>query len=67
MRLTEVVNRGDIRVIDPARVGRLTVESADRLTVARHRGVQHLDRALPAHLHVLGEVHTSHAARAEVL
>ena len=66
-RLTEIVDGRDVRVIDAAGVGCLSIESTDRLGVAGHRRMEHLDRALPAHLHVLGEVDASHPARAQQL
>ena len=66
MRLTEIVDRGHVRVIDAAGVRRLAIESADGLGVPRHRRMQHLDGALPAHLHVLGEINTSHSTGAQL-
>ena len=65
-RLTEVVDPGHVRVIDATRVGGLAVEPADGVGVVHHGRVHHLDRALPAHLHVLGQIDLPHAAFAEL-
>ncbi len=65
-RLPEVVDRGDVRVRDLARVLRLAIEAHDGVGVVHHAGVEHLHGALPLHAHVLGEVHLPHAALSEL-
>src|SRR6185312_1514002 len=62
---TEIVDGGDVRVLDLARVGRFAVEAGDRVGVVDHALVQHFHGAAPAHLHVLGEVHLTHPAFAD--
>src|ERR1043166_9276784 len=53
-------------MIDAARVGGLAIEAADRVGVLHHARMHHLESALAAHLHVLGQVHLAHAAFAEL-
>ena len=65
-RLAEVVDRGDVRVLDPARVRRFAIEAADRVRRrAPSPGCITLIALLPPHLHVLGEIHLAHAAFAD--
>ena len=66
-RLSEIINRADVRMVHPAGVGRLAIEPRDRVRVLVRPGIHHLDRALAPHLHVLGEVDAPHAAFAELL
>ena len=47
------------------RVRRFARESRRGLRVVDQRRIHDLDRALPIHLHVLGEIHAAHAAFAE--
>ena len=65
-RLPEVVDVGDVRMVDATRVRRLAIEATDRVGVLHHRRVHHLEGAPAPHLHVLGEIHLSHTAPAEL-
>src|SRR5690349_1972429 len=53
-------------MIDPARIGRLTIEPADGVGVLHQRRIHHLERALAAHLHVFGEIDLAHPAFTEL-
>ena len=65
LELAEVGRGDDVRVIDVRRCHRLTLEAGDDLRLARHLGVEHLDRHALAHERVLGLVHRAHAAFTE--
>ena len=66
-RLAEIVDAADVRMAQPRGVRRLAVESRNGIGIGVHPRVHHLERALAPHLHVLSEVHRSHAAFAELL
>ena len=66
-RLAEVVDRRDVRVLDPARVRRLAIEAARSASAScTMPGCITFIALLRAHLHVLGEIHLPHAAFAEL-
>src|SRR5690606_20984907 len=66
-RLAEVIDAADVRVREPRRVARLAIEARDRVGIGVHPRMHHLERALAAHLHVLGQVDGAHPAFAELL
>ena len=54
-------------MVDATSVRGFTIESPNGVGVPRHGRMQHFDGALSAHLHVLGEIDTSHSAGAQEL
>ena len=64
-RLPEIVDGGDVGMVDLARVRGLPVEPADGIGGWRERGAHHLHSAQPPHAHVLGEIHAAHASLAQ--
>ncbi len=62
----DVMDRGDVRMIqNPCRPG-LLLETAQAIRVGRERGRQHLDRDLAAQARILRPIHLSHPARADL-
>src|SRR5258708_35085711 len=53
-------------MIDLAGVGGFAIEACDGGGVPCQRGADHLDGALAAHAAVLGEIHSTHAALANL-
>ena len=60
-----VVDRDDVRVVEPGRALRLSHEPLAEARVVRQRRRQHLEGDLAAEAHVLGEIDDAHAAAAE--
>ena len=60
-----VVDRDDVRVVEPRRALRLSHEPLPEARVVRQRRRQHLEGHLAAEAHVLGEIDDAHAAAAE--
>ena len=63
---TEVVDGGDVRVVEHARGAGLLLEAFQAIGVLRERGGQHLDRDFAAEARVLRAVDLPHASRTEL-
>ena len=63
---SDVVDRGDVRVIEHARGFRLLLEAAQAVRILREGGGQHLDRDLAPEARVLGAVHLAHSPGADL-
>ena len=65
--VADVVYRGDVRMVQRGGRTRLLLEPRETLRVAGELGRQHLDRHLTAEPVVLGQVHLTHTAFADLL
>ena len=62
----DLVDTGDVRMIERRQNLGLTLEPGQALRIARHRLRQHLDRHFATQLGVLGAIHLTHAAFAQL-